>query len=105
MKNLKAIGLIVALSALAACEGGEGMGQIGPDKSVDGGFDTRHLSKMVAGVWVNPDGCDVWMIDNGLEGYAMARLQPDGTPVCSGVNPPTYVTGPFKEGSEYSDHL
>ncbi len=105
MKTLKAIGLISVVSLLAACEGGEGIAEIGPDKSVDGGWDARHLSEMVAGVWVNPDGCDVWMIDNGLEGFAMTRLQPDGTPVCSGVNPPTYVTGPFKDGSMYPDVL
>ncbi|PIE15412.1 MAG: hypothetical protein CSA68_07020 [Rhodobacterales bacterium] len=105
MKMLKTVGLIAVVSVLAACEGGEGLRQVGPDKSVDKGYDKRHLSEMVAGVWVNPDGCDVWMIDNGVEGYAMARLQPDGTPVCSGVNPPNVVTGPFKKGSIFPDYL
>ncbi|MDH5531699.1 MAG: OmpA family protein [Paracoccaceae bacterium] len=29
-----------------------------------------------------PDGCQVWMIDDGWEGYAWNRTTPDGKPVC-----------------------
>lgn len=32
-----------------------------------------------------PDGCQVWMIDDGWEGYAWNRTTPDGKPVCMKV--------------------
>ncbi len=31
---------------------------------------------------VTPDGCQVWMIDDGWEGYAWNRTDRDGKPVC-----------------------
>jgi hypothetical protein len=96
---------LAAIGLLAACEGGEGIRQIGADKSIDGGIDRKHLSTLVAGVWVDPDGCDHWIIDDGVEGYLMARLDKYGKPVCSGVASPTTATGPFKSGSRISDPL
>jgi hypothetical protein len=69
---------------------------VGPDKSRDTGLDRKHLSQLVAGIWVDPNGCDHWIIDDGLEGYLSPRLQPDGAPVCSNVAPPGTAVGPFK---------
>ena len=68
MKTI-AFGLV---AITAACS------QIGDDKSVDRGVNAHHLSTMVAGIWVDPNGCDHWIIDDGVEGYADARLTPDG---------------------------
>lgn len=31
---------------------------------------------------ITPDGCQVWMIDDGWEGYAWNRTDRDGKPVC-----------------------
>lgn len=31
---------------------------------------------------VTPDGCQVWMIDDGWEGYAWNRTDRDGKPIC-----------------------
>lgn len=98
MKLLKVICLASAGFALAACE-------IGPDKTVDRGINAHHLSTLVAGIWVDPNGCDHWIIDDGVEGYLSERLTPDGRPVCSGVAPPTAVVGPFQEGSFIPDIL
>jgi len=39
-----------------------------------------------AAIWVDPDGCEHWVIDDGLEGYMSAHLDKDGNPVCRGVN-------------------
>jgi len=89
----------VAFGLLSACEGGEGISDIGPDKSVDGGIDRKHLSTMKAGVWIDPNGCDHWIIDDGVEGYLSARLDKYGKPVCSGTAPPTVATGDFKGGA------
>jgi len=106
MKTLKIIALMGVATGLTACgEFGEGVGGIGPDKTVDRGINAHHLSTLVAGVWVDPNGCDHWIIDDGVEGYLSERLQPDGTPVCSGVAPPQTATGPFKEGTPIADPL
>ncbi|WP_372890788.1 OmpA family protein [Rhodosalinus sp.] len=38
------------------------------------------------GISVTPDGCEVWVMDDGAEGYAVANVRPDGTPVCREIN-------------------
>ena len=105
MKLTKIAILAASAMALAGCELGEGFGSIGPDKTVDRGVNAHHLSTLVAGIWVDPNGCDHWIIDDGVEGYLSERLTPDGRPVCSGVAPPTTVVGPFKEGTFIPDPL
>jgi hypothetical protein len=98
MNILKAMAMLGTVAALSACE-------VGPDKSFDRGIDRKHLSQLVAGVWVDPNGCDHWIIDDGLEGYLAPRLQPDGAPVCSNAAPPGTAIGPFKAGSRIPDIL
>ena len=75
------------------------------DKTLDRGFDSKDLSQLTAGVWVDPNGCDHWIIDDGVEGYLSQRLDKYGKPVCSGVAPPGVATGPFKEGSTVIDPI
>ncbi len=113
MNIVKSIILLASGAALSACVSAEGLegggplalGGIGPDKTVDRGINAHHLSTLVAGIWVSPDGCDHWIIDDGVEGYLSPRLTPDGRPVCSGVAPPAVATGPFKEGTPIPDTL
>lgn len=92
--------LLAAAATLSACD-------VTPaDKSVDrhlGG--SQDLSQLRAGIWVDPNGCDHWMIDDGTEGYLSQRLDKYGKPVCSGVAPPSTVVGPFKSGGEIADSL
>ncbi len=33
-------------------------------------------------IWVDPDGCEHWVMDDGAEGYMSAHITPDGKPVC-----------------------
>ena len=99
MNIVKLTTLLGAAAILAGCQ------QVGPDKSRDRGTDAKHLSNLVAGVWVDPNGCDHWIIDDGVEGYLSERKQPDGSPVCSGAAPPNTAVGPFKEGSNIPDWL
>ena len=33
------------------------------------GRDAGNLSRLEAGIYIDPDGCHIWMIDDGLEGY------------------------------------
>ncbi|WGW05465.1 hypothetical protein [Tropicibacter oceani] len=99
MKLIKLALVLGAATVLAGCEVGEGIGAYGPDKSIDRGIDADDLSTMRAGIWVDPNGCDHWIIDDGVEGYLSGRLDKYGKPVCSGVAPPTIATGDFKQGS------
>lgn len=66
------------------------------NKTVDRGLDAHHVSTMKAGIWVDPNGCDHWIIDDGIEGYLSQRLDKYGKPVCSGAAPPNTAIGPFK---------
>lgn len=100
MSVTKLIVVLALIGSLAGCE-------LAPnaDKTVDRGFDHKPLSELTAGIWVDPNGCDHWIIDDGFEGYLSQRLDPKGKPVCSGVAPPGYATGPFKKGTTVEDPL
>lgn len=97
MKLIKSIVLLAVVGGMAACTK--------VDKTVDRGFDAKDLSTLKAGIWVDPTGCDHWIIDDGLEGYLSQRLDKNGKPVCSGVAPPNTATGPFKKGSNVDDTI
>ena len=99
MKLTKLALVLGATALIAGCEVVDGVGAYGPDKSVDRGIDSDDLTGMRAGVWIDPDGCDHWIIDDGVEGYLSQRLDKYGKPVCSGTAPPTIATGDFKQGS------
>lgn len=101
MNVLKWIAVVPLLGLLGACD------EFGDkqDKTVDRGFDSKNLKSLQAGIWVDPNGCDHWIIDDGVEGYLSARLDKYGKPVCSGTAPPTIATGPFKEGSTFGDSI
>ena len=107
MNFMKTASLLVAGIGLTACadliEGGD---RSGSERFVDAGTDAKPLSELVAGIWVDADGCDHWIIDDGVEGYLTDRSSPaDGRPICSGVAPPNTVIGDFQGGSEIPDPL
>lgn len=90
MKTVKiSMALFATTFVLAACDAG-------PDKSVDRGINSHSVSQLNAGIWVDPTGCDQWIIDDGVEGYLSARLDKYGKPVCSGIAEPNTVVGDFK---------
>lgn len=103
MKALKTVTLLAAAGSLSACVGGLDIPK--QDKTVDNGFDKKHLSSLVAGIWVDPQGCDHWIIDDGVEGYLSPRVDKYGKPVCSGVAQPGTAIGPFKDGSSVGDFI
>ncbi|MEX0302092.1 MAG: hypothetical protein AB3N24_06675 [Leisingera sp.] len=101
MMMRKTLVLLAAVAAVSACS--ETLDKttdqhIGDGKSLD-------LSNLTAGIWVDPQGCEHWIIDDGLEGYADLRRTPDGKPVCNSDLPRNVATGPFKEGSTFADPL
>lgn len=92
--------LVAAAFSLAACEGGDHA-----NKTTDGGFDKKHLSQLQAGIWIDKNGCDHWIIDDGVEGYLDPRLDKYGKPICSGIGLPETTVGQFKSGSAFEDLL
>ena len=103
MRMKKAILLTVAGLFVAGCTYDEGFRGYPADKTIDRGTDKKHLSQIQWGIWVDPNGCDNWIADDGVEGYLVRRLDKYGKPVCSGVAPPTYTAGDFKGGSDIPD--
>lgn len=41
-----------------------------------------RAERYVPTIWIDPDGCEHWAMDDGLEGYMDARKTRDGRPVC-----------------------
>lgn len=99
MKLMKGALALAAVAALAGCVDNK------TDKTVDRGIDSKHLSQLRAGVWIDPQGCDHWIIDDGAEGYLSQRLDKYGKPVCSGAAPPNTAIGPYKAGSPVFDPI
>ena len=38
--------------------------------------------KYLPGIWVDPDGCEHWVMDDGIEGYMSPHTNRQGIPVC-----------------------
>ena len=96
--------VILGLSALvlSACQATDGprLIAIGEDR----GFDSGSLSQLETGIYIDPDGCHIWMIDDGVEGYWSRRLDPvSGLPVCTEVAPPNSVVGDIQGGTTFPD--
>ncbi|MEM1234248.1 MAG: hypothetical protein AAGH70_08975 [Pseudomonadota bacterium] len=109
----KATASVAGLALLSACGTGDGFiasGGFGnfvdagtTDKTLDRGRDAKDLSQLVAGIWVDPNGCEHWIIDDGVEGYLSQRVDPYGGPVCGGHGAETIASGPFKDGTNIPD--
>jgi hypothetical protein len=74
----------------------------GGDYTRDGGSDSKSLTELKAGIWVDPNGCHHWIIDDGIEGYMDARRSFDGRPVCDDKATPSTIIGDYKAGG--ADH-
>lgn len=38
--------------------------------------------RYIPGIWIDPDGCEHWVMDDGAEGYMSPHRTRDGRPVC-----------------------
>ncbi len=90
--------MVTASAILMACEGG-----VMQNLTIDRGIDSKELTQLQAGIWVDPNGCQHWIIDDGVEGYMSQRLTQDGKPVCDGSLMRGVVAGDFKAGSPIAD--
>lgn len=99
------ISAVLAVMGLSACGSIEGTrNYAGPDSVIatglDKGSDTGILRNGVAAIAYDPDGCQVWIIDDGLEGYASPRNNPvTGLPVCDDRYPPGTVLRTYQSGT------
>ncbi len=50
------------------------------------GHKGSHSERYIPGIWVDPDGCEHWVMDDGWEGFMTPHVTPDGIPVCRRVN-------------------
>lgn len=76
----KSVGTRLALGgALIAALGLFSTASFAQEKTVVG-------KTMVPTIWVDPDGCEHWVMDDGWEGYMSPHVRRDGTPVCRQIN-------------------
>ena len=109
MSTMKiATGLVAALllSGCVAGENFEGTERYQGSESIiatgqDQGRDTGILVNGQAAIAYDPDGCQNWIMDDGLEGYSSPRYDPvSGLPVCNNKYPPGTVLKPYQTGTE-----
>ena len=43
---------------------------------------TIQGERYIPGIWVDPDGCEHWVMDDGVEGYMSPHVNRKGIPVC-----------------------
>ncbi len=68
---------------------------------IDKGRDKGVLRNGHAAIAYDPDGCQNWIIDDGVEGYSSPRFDPrTGLPVCDNRYPPGTVLKNYQSGSE-----
>ncbi len=67
----------------------------------DQGRDTGVLLNGTAAIAYDPDGCQNWIMDDGLEGYSSPRYDPaTGLPICNNLYPPGTVLKNYQTGTE-----
>lgn len=87
---------LMIVTLLAGCVEGTVPYKKSPDTVIatatDQGRDKGPLANGGAGIAYDPDGCQGWIIDDGIEGYSGRRFDPvSGLPVCNNQYPPGTV--------------
>lgn len=63
----------------------------------DAGRDRSPLRNGFAAIAYDPDGCQNWIMDDGVEGYSSPRFDPvSGLPVCNNHFPPGAVVKDYQ---------
>lgn len=101
--TLHRLGLVVVVGAMVSACGVTPYG--GPDSVIATGQDRGLTDKGAlvngeAAIAYDPDGCQNWIIDDGIEGYSSPRYDPaTGLPICNNRFPPGTVIGNYQTGS------
>ena len=110
IKSASIPGLVAAAFVLSGCEAGLHAYRGSNDviaTAYDTGRDAGVLTEGDAAIAYDPDGCQGWIIDDGLEGYSGRRYDPiTGLPICNGLYPPGTVLGNYQSQSPgLRDHV
>jgi hypothetical protein len=106
MKLTASLGFVLLAAGCIQNEGFEGTQAYTGANSIiatgqDQGRDSGQLVNGVAAIAYDPDGCQNWIIDDGLEGYSTPRYDPvSGLPVCNSLYPPGTVIGGYQSGTQ-----
>lgn len=68
---------------LDTLRGGGAVGAVGPG----GEQIVIQGETYIPGTWIDPDGCEHWVMDDGIEGFMAPKLTRDGSPICNGGSP------------------
>ncbi len=71
MRGMAGVALVAALVLQTSAADAQTRSQSGRDKGV-----------YVPTIWVDPDGCEHWVMDDGAEGYMTPHTNRQGIPVC-----------------------
>jgi hypothetical protein len=87
---------MMAATLLSGCVEGVSPYTQSPDTIIaapyDSGSDKTGISDAKAAIAYDPDGCQGWIMDDGVEGYSGRRYDPvSGLPVCNNLYPPGTV--------------
>ena len=109
MKPFAGASLVLAL-ALSACgvTPYDGSPNTVIAVGADGGVDKLPLPDQRAAIAYDPDGCQNWIIDDGVEGYASPRFDPATgmANVCNSHFPPGAVVKDYQSGNQgISDYV
>ncbi len=93
-RTLLSIAGLVAVTGLSGCYGLTPYS--GGDNVIASAYDQGHdqgtLVDGGAAIVYDGDGCQVWLIDDGVEGYSGRRFDPKtGLPICDNAYPPGTV--------------
>ena len=78
----KAVRGLAAMIAGALIAGLAGVGDV---QAQEGLFDNKKGAtneRYAPTIWVDPDGCEHWVMDDGFEGYMSPHVNRQGIPVC-----------------------
>lgn len=107
-KTTFSFAVLVGALLVSGCEIGYETGLVpyrqSPDTviatALDGGRDSGVLEEGNAAIAYDPDGCQGWIIDDGVEGYSGRRYDPiSGLPVCNDQFPPGTVVKNYQSQS------
>lgn len=86
------IGLVAALT-------------IGATSATAQSFAGQRSEQYYPTTWVDPDGCEHWVMDDGAEGFITPKTTSDGRPVCNGgaVTPPSSTCGRLTDQYFHTD--
>ncbi len=70
---------MVAMAAIVCAAGFAGEAVAQSDTKSQRG---RDKGQYIPTIWVDPDGCEHWVMDDGVEGYMTPHVTRQGIPVC-----------------------